>query len=249
MPIHVGAACSDCNLDIPTDATGDNISAKNPNYCELTGLYWAWKNMEPVEYIGLSHYRRYFNFRTPRFCYDVHNMTPEGMVRSGFADPDMELIRRYDMILPKPARFSMSMDEQYRKWTLGEPLDVLAEVLKEKYPEYLPAFRQVMRGNRLSCYNMFITRWQIFQDYAEWLFDVLDEVAERTTIPEDPYQARFFGFLSERLLHAYAVHHHLKVKHLQVVMLNEKPRNKSLFRRFLRYARKELIFRLSRLRA
>ena len=34
------------------DHTGDNISLKNANYCELTGLYWAWKNLE-ADYIGL----------------------------------------------------------------------------------------------------------------------------------------------------------------------------------------------------
>ena len=58
LPIQVGAALHPALGYIP-DTTGDNISAKNPNYRELTGLYWAWKNLD-CEYIGLCHYRRYF---------------------------------------------------------------------------------------------------------------------------------------------------------------------------------------------
>lgn len=45
LPIHVGKKGKD-DLGYIGDDTGDNISIKNPNYCELTGLYWAWKNMD-----------------------------------------------------------------------------------------------------------------------------------------------------------------------------------------------------------
>lgn len=58
LPIQVGAALHSALGYVP-DNTGYNISDKNPNYCELTALYWAWKNLE-CEYIGLCHYRRYF---------------------------------------------------------------------------------------------------------------------------------------------------------------------------------------------
>jgi hypothetical protein len=62
MPLHVGKATSDKELGIASDNTGDNISHKNGSYCELTGMYWAWKNLKDADYIGLSHYRRYFDF-------------------------------------------------------------------------------------------------------------------------------------------------------------------------------------------
>ena len=61
-PLQVGKAQSAVNLGFDGDDTGDNISRKNPNYCELTGLYWAWKNLKDYDYVGLAHYRRYFDF-------------------------------------------------------------------------------------------------------------------------------------------------------------------------------------------
>ena len=62
FPIQVGKALSSVDLGITGDDTGDNISGKNPSYCELTGLYWAWKNLKDTDVIGLCHYRRYFDF-------------------------------------------------------------------------------------------------------------------------------------------------------------------------------------------
>ena len=62
MPIHVGKEGKELELGYVGDNTGDNISLKNPNFCELTGIYWAWKNLE-ADYIGLAHYRRHFSLK------------------------------------------------------------------------------------------------------------------------------------------------------------------------------------------
>ena len=58
IPVHVGREGKD-DLGYTPDNTGDNISNKNAYYCELTGLYWAWKNLQ-ADYVGLAHYRRHF---------------------------------------------------------------------------------------------------------------------------------------------------------------------------------------------
>ena len=58
LPIHVGKAGKE-SLGYQGDDIGDNISWKNTSYCELTGVYWGWKNLQ-CDYIGLCHYRRYF---------------------------------------------------------------------------------------------------------------------------------------------------------------------------------------------
>ena len=59
VPVQVGAACNKdadgnpVDLGFLKDNSGDNISAKNPHFCELTGLYWAWKNLE-ADHLGLA---------------------------------------------------------------------------------------------------------------------------------------------------------------------------------------------------
>ena len=59
FPVQVGSEGKTKIEEYTQDNTGNNISLKNPYFCELTGLYWAWKNLE-AENIGLVHYRRYF---------------------------------------------------------------------------------------------------------------------------------------------------------------------------------------------
>ena len=59
LPVHAGSRIHGYSLPYTADNTGDNISGKNASFCELTALYWAWKNVD-ADYIGLCHYRRYF---------------------------------------------------------------------------------------------------------------------------------------------------------------------------------------------
>ncbi|MCC8121248.1 MAG: DUF4422 domain-containing protein, partial [Oscillospiraceae bacterium] len=58
LPVQVGAYRKP-SIGYARDDSGDHISGKNPSYCELTGLYWLWKNVS-AEYYGLVHYRRLF---------------------------------------------------------------------------------------------------------------------------------------------------------------------------------------------
>ena len=62
LPVHVGKEGKD-DIGFKGDNTGNNISKKNPYFCELTGIYWAWKNLK-ADYVGLAHYRRHFKGNT-----------------------------------------------------------------------------------------------------------------------------------------------------------------------------------------
>ena len=55
VPVQVNSANAGKRMDMAHDDEGENISLKNPEYCELTAQYWEWKNVE-ADYYGLCHY-------------------------------------------------------------------------------------------------------------------------------------------------------------------------------------------------
>ena len=65
---------------------------------------------------------------------------------------------------------------------------------------------------------MFITKWEYFDAYSEWLFDILFEVERRVPPIDDPVQSRIYGYMSERLINVFCEYHHLHVKHIPLIM-------------------------------
>ena len=225
LPIHVGKAISNVDLKIQGDDTGDNISAKNPNYCELTAHYWYWKNCLHSKYVGLNHYRRYFDFgsaacKTLKFSPEQLNENPPQPF-----DID-QIFSSYDVVLAKPIVYKRSLEADYAHFHRADDLRVLREVIEELTPDYLEAYNHIMSGNKLSPCNMFITRSETFAHYSEWCFKILSEVEKRIEISSCPQQARVFGYMSERLLNVYALRHGLKVKHLPIIKIVERAKKR-----------------------
>lgn len=182
MPIHVGKANSKYDLGIQGDDTGDNISKENPHFCELTGLYWAWKNMQPVDYIGLCHYRRYFNFHTHGTMFsDSTIIHSEKFDDLDLSLPNIDgLFSQYDAVIAKPRIYPYSLSVDYCVGQVSDDLLTLYEVVEAKYPDYSVDMKNVfLKNNKLSHYNMFILRWEDFNNYCEWLFDILFEVRKK----------------------------------------------------------------------
>lgn len=216
-PIHVGKALSNKDLGFQGDDTGENISAKNPNYCELTGLYWAWKNniFKNSEYIGFCHYRRYFitDAKQPNIFEKIVNKVNRKingeLIQKFSLDNEMKNFhnwldkQEFDILLPYPIRYNKTVKKQYAENHYGEHLDIIRKIIIEKTPKVIDSFDYIMDQNELSFANMFIMRKKYFDEYMEWVFNILFEFEKRIEIPKDPYQARIFGFLSERLLNVY----------------------------------------------
>ena len=221
-PLHVGKYNHpDIELNIQSDNTGDNISFKNDNYCELTGMYWAWKNMKGVDVIGLCHYRRYFDFGDKHiFKNQVNHVNGSELNTKSLAIPPSLLseVSNRVVVVPEKRILPISLRLAYCSIHSCEDLNVLEDViLKTQEQKYIDAYKNVMRyNNKISCYNMFVMKWDIFNDYCKWLFDLLFVYERYVNITSySDYQKRIFGFISERLLNVY-----IEANKLQII---EKP--------------------------
>lgn len=195
LPLHVGAEGKE-TFGFTTDNTGDNISLKNPFYCELTGIYWAWKNLN-VDYIGLVHYRRYFSIakKIPKTEDEKFNVVLT-------SNQVHELLNKSDIILPKKRNYYIETIYNHYKHTMFiEPLDIAGEIIKEKYPEYYKQFEHLKHTTKLHAFNMFIMKKSLMDEYCAWLFDILSELETKVdTSQYSDFHKRFFGRVSERLL-------------------------------------------------
>ena len=263
MPIQVGAALSKQDLGFQKDnlANGEpceNISEKNPNYCELTALYWAWKNIRKIypelEYIGLNHYRRYFAF-------DEHRATGCGIVKDinelGNYNLDKKKIERWlaqgKIIIPPKASLKTSLASAYEHAHVSVDLRHLHEVIKELSPEFLDDFNNLfICTNFFYDCNMFIMPIGEFEKYCEWLFKILFEVEKKVSIENyDSYQKRIFGFMSERLFTLWILHNRYKTESLNYFVYTENPAPQkkglvALLRYYRRKFKHELGFYISK---
>ena len=191
LPVHVGARGKEPIPGLRSDDDGDSISALNPYFCELTGVYWAWKNIDAA-YVGSAHYRRYFADR--RFG-DKKTRIASGEALSRILD-------EYPVILPVERNYFIETNRsQYDHAHHAIDLDMTREILVERHPEYVEAFDASMNRTHGHRFNMFVMRRDIFDEYCEWLFDVLFELQRRLDISSySPNDQRVFGFVSERLL-------------------------------------------------
>lgn len=236
QPLMAGNVLVPENNLIPGDDTGDNISAKNSYYSELTGTYWIWKNTR-YEVTGTCHYRRFYTARPEPFLYRLKRLFyfPVGLhkKRVGLIYTENAklfvprilntqelngLLEKYDAILPQARKLKYTVETHYHRYHNNHDLKLLESILKEKYPEYLNAFYKFLNGKRIYANNMFILKDKEYQEFMVWWFDMLFEFEKRTNLNNyTDYQKRILGFMAERLLNIWFLKKQLNCIELQVI--------------------------------
>lgn len=209
-PIHVGKELnSQLNLGITCDNTGSNISDKNASFCELTALYWAWKNLKDIDVIGLCHYRRYFDFHNQcqKFVpFTEFNASDFDNLDLSVPDEIINKVVKGEIVVAKKIDYYVPLSIDYCISHISDDYRILSHVIhttQEK--KYIDAFESFMQNNsKMSNFNMFIMKWSDFDAYCSWLFDILDNVEKITDISSyTVFQKRIYGYMAERLFNVW----------------------------------------------
>lgn len=208
LPVQAGAEGKASIEGFQRDDEGDNISSKNPRYCELTALYWAAKNLEP-DYVGLVHYRRHFKGAGER-----------GTLTSTEV---CELLREAPVIVPQQRNYYIeTLADHYGHTFDPQHIEHLRKAIAEEAPEYLEAFDQHMVGTKAHMFNMMIMRKDLLESYLDWLMPLLRAVEARIDFTAmTDFEARAMGRLSERLLDVWLIVNDVPYAEVPVISLEK----------------------------
>ena len=187
LPVQVGATLAQRELGFTRDDSGENISAKNPRYCELTALYWGWKNLDAPA-LGLVHYRRHFRGNGPRKVLDAAGLAA--------------LLETAPVVVARARNYYIETVESHYAHTFdGTHFEAMRETLAEREPDFSAAFERLLAGRRAHICNMFVMRRDVLDAYCSWLFPLLADCEKRIDFSGlTPFEGRIMGRVAERLL-------------------------------------------------
>ena len=221
LPIQVGKACVDFDLNMQGDDTGDNISSKNFGYAEMTAMYWLWKNSD-ADIKGLFHYRRFLDLN-PKSVYQEKKIY-EWPLDPNFSSKKLleqlainkenitRLITEYPIITRKKEDLRVWTNRTVRKHYADEHfidhLDQALAIIQKDYPDYYDTAIRIIDGYESYFTNLVVMHKDEFDQYCAWIFDILFKIESTINLYEARFapgtaNARWAGFLSERLSSIY----------------------------------------------
>lgn len=207
LPIQVGAALHpELDLGFVKDNTGDNISEKNGAFNELTALYWGWKNIHDVEYLGLNHYRRYFGM-------DINSSNVD------------QIMKGYDIMVcavnPYGTHFGQNKNSTIYA-TSQEDFWIFLDTLCGFYPDRKKEITDFFFNYQLFIpFNMFLAKKELYDEYCAFLFPLLFKTEERLKPHGYSRQNRAIGYIGEACLGLFIYLKGLKVNFAPWIMCEE----------------------------
>ena len=184
--------------EIITDNVGDNISAKNGNYSELTALFWLWKNKvqkagnDSGSYWGLCHYRRQLDIK------------PDELNELGMRD--------IDVVLPFPLPYEPDINAHHKRYLSDADWSAVLAALKELQPDYYHSLDEVFGNGYLYNYNLIIAKGSVLDDYCSWLFPILERVEQLSSPKGSERSDRYIGYIAESLETLYFMKNREKLR-------------------------------------
>jgi hypothetical protein len=248
--IQCGRSTTGNTLKILGDDTGDNISARNAYWSEITGLYWAYKNLPPVDFIGLASYRRFFNFKfdtsNPIQLASVED-APQ-LLQATLGHYNASHFEKADIITPIPYTYAYSIRKVCSMNYRDSDFDALERIIRDRHPDYLEAYTEHMyNNNKMIGHNMFIMSWEDYQLFCSWVFSVLFEL-EKCTQPQGypKNQIRLYGYMHELLLEIFILKRGMRPKRSQLLWVTDT--EKSHFNSRFYRSTAQVFYSLSRMR-
>jgi hypothetical protein len=205
-PVGVGGA------QLPefiSDNTLDNISHLNPYYCELTMIYYVWKNTDD-DFVGFYHYRRFLNFvHKQKFFhpayelkYDMNKTHLEFLTSEEQFNNLKKILKISDVVMPAKGIFIPSIENQYVNFKLfgNETWEVFLDTIKDFYNINDDLIQYFKLAHSSASFNMFIMSRNILNYYCSDLFSILDIVYRKIGTPYDSGGNRYPGYLAERFI-------------------------------------------------
>lgn len=208
------------------DLDGENL-AHDERLSEMRHQYHVWRHAErQAAYIGFEHYRRAFLIdflpiniasqhknllelrqrfaRNDRDC--LHSLPEYDFdeyirLRNSNCDTYPEIyhkwISSFDVVLPRPL-FDETLRQQWTWTHISQYWDQFVSVIHDasyfkKHTNFIDF--DIMRP---SFFNMYIMRWEIFDQYMEFWTECADKLSN--ILPHEP---RLLGHFSERLINLF----------------------------------------------
>ena len=210
------------NLDI-IDSIDGELFNKSRGYGEMSKLYFIFqlyrKGTISSKYIGLNHYKRYFEF--------------------GDDIPDLDnIFQKYDVILNELTELPLGIRKYYCKRHICKNIDEVIKIIKDIKPSYYKTALKTINEDKMYICNMFIMKKEDFFKYCEFIYDILFEFDRRNNFTSDNdvleyvkklydkpslyyYQARMQGFLAERIGNIFFRKYFKRIKTYKMDIIRE----------------------------